>query len=468
MRHTKIVATLGPASSSPPVVDALVGAGVDVFRLNFSHGTQTGHAAMFHLLREAARRAGRHVAVLQDLSGPKIRTGLLEGHAPLALEEGAPLTVAIADEPGRPGRVTTAYAPLAAAVKRDDRLLLDDGRIELRVVSATPAAIETEVVAGGPLGEHKGINAPGVPLPSGMTDKDRRDLAFGLALGVDLVAVSFVRDAADVRRVRETAAAEGRPHVPVIAKIERPEAVDAIDGILAAADAVMVARGDLGIELPLEQVPRVQKSILRQARARGVPAIVATQVLESMRTEPRPTRAEASDAATAVDEGADAIMLSGETATGRFPVRAVETLSAIIADAERMKPLSARRADEAGRGDHSHALCDAAAALADRVGASGVVAITREGWTPRILAARRPEALIFAATDRDEVARRLALWRGVVPLVCSIEGDLESVIQRIIETALAGRAPADATLVFVNTTPDLDRGASNFVRLRRV
>ena len=469
MRHTKIIATLGPASSQPAVLDALVAAGVDVFRLNFSHGTQSSHAALFHQVREASRRAGRQVGILQDLSGPKIRTGLLDGHQPLVLTTGAPLTIAIGGEAGRAGRISTTYAELATAVSPGDTLLLDDGRIELRVRSATRGAIETEVVEGGLLGERKGINAPGVPLASEMTEKDQRDLAFGLAMGVDMVALSFVQAAGDITRLRDRMASEGRPRVPIIAKIERPEAVERLDGILAAADAVMVARGDLGIELPLEQVPRVQKDILRQGRARGVPVIVATQVMESMRTDSRPTRAEASDAAGAVDAGADAIMLSGETATGAYPVRAVATLAAIIGDAELMPPAWAAPAGEPSRGDHTRALCDAAVALADRAGASAIVAVTREGGTARLLSARRPRAPIFAATDQEEVARRLTLWRGVVPQVCALDGDMEAVIQRIIDTALQGRAPAaDATVVFVNTTPDLDRSAANFVRLRRV
>ena len=223
-------------------------------------------------------------------------------------------------------------------MSKGDRLLLDDGKVELEVESASPDEIHTRVVDGGELGEHKGINAPRVPLRSDMTEKDQRDLAFGLALGVDMIALSFVQSADDIARVRAMIVEEGRPKVPIIAKLERPEAIDQLDEILEAADAVMVARGDLGLEIPLERVPRVQKEILRKARARGVPVIVATQVLESMRTEPRPTRAEASDAAGAVDGGADAIMLSGETATGFYPVRSVEVLDAIIRDAESMAP----------------------------------------------------------------------------------------------------------------------------------
>lgn len=468
MRHTKIIATVGPASSEPAVIDALIAAGVDVFRLNFSHGTQAGHAGLFRQVREAAARAGRHVAILQDLSGPKIRTGrLVEGRA-IPLKRGEPLVLAIGDGEGGPGRVFTSYAELALRVSPGDRLLLDDGKVELEVTSATPGEIHTVVIDGGELGQHKGINAPHVPLSSDMTEKDQRDLAFGLALGVDMVALSFVQSATDVTRVKQMLVAEGRPKVTVVAKLERPEAIERLEEILAAADAVMVARGDLGLEIPLERVPRVQKEILRQARARGVPVIVATQVLESMRTEPRPTRAEASDAAGAVDGGADAIMLSGETATGFYPVRSVEVLDAVIRDAETIPLALDPGRLHGGVVSHSAALCEAAVSLASRSGAQAIVAVTREGNTATLLSAIRPRADIVAATDNAEVARRLCLWRGVVPVVCDLGGDTEAVIARVVDAAVAlTGVPEDAVVVVVNTSADLDRGAANFVRVRR-
>ncbi len=469
MRHTKIIVTLGPASGDPAVLDALIAAGADLVRLNFSHGTQADHAARFHQVREAAARAGMHIAILQDLSGPKIRTGRLEGGKALPLHAGDRLVIAVGDDLGTTGRISTTYAPLARAVSKGDHLLLDDGKIELLVESATAAAIQTTVINGGDLGEHKGINAPHVPLRAEMTEKDASDLAFGLALGVDLVALSFVQSAADITRARAILVDQGRPAVPIIAKLERPEAMDHLDEILAVADAVMVARGDLGLELPLERVPRLQKEILRKARLRGVPAIVATQVLESMRLEPRPTRAEASDAAGAVDGGADAIMLSGETATGLYPVRSVEVLDAIIRDAESMPPAWVERQGEPIEADHGRALCEAAVTLAERSGAHAIVAVTHAGWTARLLAAKRPNAVIIAATGRAEVARQLCLWRGVLPLVCNLEGDTDTVIARVVDEALRRAAvPANATLVFVNTTSDLDRGGANFVRIRRV
>jgi pyruvate kinase len=468
VRHTKIIATVGPASADAAVLDALIAAGVDVMRLNFSHGTQSDHAAAFDRIRAAARRADRHVAILQDLSGPKIRTGRLEDGRAIPLKRGEPLVIAIGDEVGRPGRVSTTYGELALKVSKGDRLLLDDGRVELEVESATPEEIRTRVIDGGELGQHKGINAPRVPLRSEMTEKDQRDLKFGLALGVDMIALSFVQSAEDIARVKAILVEEGRPKVPIIAKLERPEAIDRLDDIIDAADAVMVARGDLGLEIPLERVPRVQKEILRKARARGVPVIVATQVLESMRTEPRPTRAEASDAAGAVDAGADAIMLSGETATGFYPVRSVEVLDAIIRDAESMTAAPVEPSAPPMGIDYVKALSEAAVSLSRRSNAYAIVAITREGHTARLLSAIRPQAMIVAVTDKPELARCLALCHGILPLVCDLDGDAEQVITRVVDFAVKrSAAPDNAIMIVVNTTPDLDRGSSNFVRIRR-
>ena len=344
MRRTRIVATLGPASNTAAAIRELVAAGVDVFRLNFSHGTHSGHGEVMALIRAAAAEAGRQVAILQDLSGPKIRTGLLKDHQPLLLEPGSTLVIAAGDFDGVPGRVSTSYRELPGRVRPGDVLLLADGYLQLRVESTTADEIRTTVVDGGLLGERKGINAPGVALPaSGLTAKDVEDLRFGVASGVDFVAMSFVQTAGDLRRARAALGEAGAPNLPLIAKLERPEAVDHLDEILHACDAVMVARGDLGLELPLETVPRIQKEITRHARALGVPVIVATQVFESMIKEPRPTRAEVSDAANAVGDGADAIMLSGETAAGAYPLKAVQTLDRVLRDAERMARRCARR-----------------------------------------------------------------------------------------------------------------------------
>jgi pyruvate kinase len=469
VRQTKIIATIGPASRGAETIDALVAAGVDVFRLNFSHGTQAEHGAVLTAIRETARRRGREVAILQDLSGPKIRTGRIAGGS-LTLEAGAALEIRVGAEVGRPGVVWTSYAPLAEAVARGDRLLIDDGKLELEVVAARPDAIETRVVDGGTLGEHKGINAPNVPLPPvGVTAKDEVDLRFGLSIGVDLVALSFVQSPDDLARARAIAAEAGHPSIALIAKLERPEAVERLAEIVDAADGVMVARGDLGLEMPLERVPQVQKQVLQLARARGVPVIVATQVLESMRTEPRPTRAEVSDAAGAVDAGADAIMLSGETAVGAHPVRTVEVLDSIIRHAEVMPLPWTLASAGAERDDHLPPLCDAAVTLAARARADAIVALTREGRTARLLAARRPDAPIVAATDDEVVARRLCLWWGVTPMKDPLGTDIDAVLARLAARLRDDRLlPTPATVVLVTASPALDREATNVVAIRAV
>ncbi|HXW04832.1 MAG TPA: pyruvate kinase [Vicinamibacterales bacterium] len=465
MRNTKIVATIGPASDSDAVLAELVEAGVDVFRLNFSHGTHESHASVYARIRDAARRAQRRIGILQDLSGPKIRTGPLQGDVPMDLVEGRDLRIGLGDRPGEPGRIFTAYAPLLESARPGDRLLLDDGRIELRVVARENGELVTTIVNGGPLGGKKGINAPGVALPaSAITPKDELDLRFGLELGVDLVAVSFVQTAEDVAGAQALMRSAGR-EVPLIAKIERPAAVENLGDILEIVAGVMVARGDLGLEVPLEQVPRLQKAIIRRARIMGRPAILATQVLESMRSEPRPTRAEVSDAANAVDEGADAIMLAGETAVGAFPVRAVRTLDAVIRDAELLPSSDAVRpaADPTGS-LHGRALCEAGVTLATAGRADAIVAVTREGKTARLLSSLRPAAPIIAATFTEAVAGRLSVLRGVVPFVTSEA----SGVALEAELVRHGLVAAGAVLVFIGVSPELDRPDANFVRIRRV
>ena len=469
MRHTRIVATVGPSCDTPDTLDALIRAGVDVFRLNFSHGTHESHRATFTRIREAASRADRIVAILQDLSGPKIRTGRLAGGVPIPLKAGESLRIVTGDDVGQPGVVYTTYAPLARSVSAGRELLLDDGRVVLRVDATDGTEIRTTVVHGSQLGEHKGINAPGVALPaSALTLKDAEDLAFGLSLGVDMVALSFVQSAADVQAARNVTE-EHAPGTPIVAKLERPEALEHLDAVLASADAVMVARGDLGLEVPLEQVPRMQKEITRRARALGRPVIVATQVLESMRHEPRPTRAEVSDAANAVDDGVDAIMLAGETAAGDYPVKAVETLDAIIRDAEMLPPLAVASVARLMHAEHGRALCEAAVTLADRGEADAIVAVTREGNTARMLAALRPNALIFAATNRVEVARRLMLYRGVVPIVTTIAENVDATGTLIARHLLAsGLVKPGEEVVFVSVHSDPAQPAANFLKLHQL
>lgn len=464
MRHTKIIATVGPSCNTAELIDALLVAGVDLFRLNFSHGTHESHRAVFDLIRNACQRTGACAGIMQDLSGPKIRTGRLSGGLPIVLQPGHELRIVAGDAVGGPGFVSTTFVDLIKSARPGDRLLLDDGKLELRVSASSSAELTTVVVIGGRLGEHKGINAPGVRLPaSSITEKDVADLRFGLALGVDFVALSFVQVADDVRRANAIMAEVGRS-VPIIAKIERPAAVENLDAILAEVHGVMVARGDLGLEMPLEQVPRVQKRIVRSARALGRPVIVATQVLESMREAPRPTRAEVSDAANAVEEGVDAIMLSGETAAGQYPVQAVQTLARVVEDAERIPSERVMLSTDSIESRHGLALCEAAVTLSTTGEAAAIIAVTREGKTASLLSALRPPAMIYAVTESEEVAHTLTLTRGVVP-VLSAELEPQPLARLMIDRQII---PAGSVVVFINFNPELARVESNFLNVQKI
>ena len=465
IRRTKIIATVGPSSNAPDVLRAMLDAGVDVFRLNFSHGTHETHAVNISSIRGIARQTGKHVAIMQDLAGPKMRTGPVADGRPVTLQAGTTVLLSAGTDPSSASRIFTPYAELIRSAQPGDRLLVDDGRMELRVVELRSDGLATVVVHGGALGGNKGINAPGVPLPpSALTSKDEDDLRFGLQQGVDLVALSFVQTAEDVARAREIIDRAGAS-TPLIAKIERPAGVRNLRDILALTQGVMVARGDLGLELPLEQVPRVQKEIIRSARAVGQPAIVATQVLESMRVEPRPTRAEVSDAANAVDEGTDAIMLAGETAAGAFPVRAVQTLDAIIRDAEPLATFPhVLPAIDPLVSLHGPALCEAAVTLATTARASAIVAVTHEGRTARLLSALRPAAPILAATAHAELAGSLRLWWGVEPFV-SAETNLDRVEALMLERGLL---TPGSVVVFINVGPAQQRMDANFLHVRKV
>ncbi len=473
-RRTKIVATIGPATETEQHVAALIDAGVDLFRINSSHGTPGRRREAVERIRRASEAAGRNVAILQDLAGPKIRIGdVVEG---THVEIGGRLRIATGDFEGNAERVATPYAPLAQLVEPGNRLLLDDGRLAVRVLETDGTEIVTEVEYGGPLGSRKGINAPDVdfPLPA-VTPADIEDLEQALLAGVDFIGISFVQCADDIRRARAAAARINRP-AAFVAKIERPRAVDRFDDILAESDAVMVARGDLGIEVPLERVPQLQKSMTRRARAAGVPVIVATQVLETMTHQPRPTRAEVSDAANAVDDGVDAIMLSGETAVGAHPERVVQTLDAIVRDAEASHDDAAVRAatgtgvsvldrmhlDETRYGDD---VCAAAVVLAETSRAAAVVAMTRSGRTVRDLSAIRPRVPVHAVTDDPILSRRLTLMWGVTPHTFAVGTAAPAALRP--ELMRRGIASRGELLVFVRVNDDLTLPAGNFIELLR-
>jgi pyruvate kinase len=475
MRRAKIVATMGPASSEPSVLEKLLGLGVDVARLNFSHGRPEDHAAVLDRLRGASRHLGKAVAVLQDLQGPKIRTGPLKaGKAGVRVEPGAEIVITTEGElVGDAHLVSTTYPHLSEDVRPGDRLLVDDGLLEFRVLSTDGVRTRAEVVEGGLLGEHKGINLPGVALRAeALSEKDRADLAFGISHGVDYVALSFVRSPADIALCRAEMERAGRI-VPVIAKIEKPEALEQIDAIIEATDGVMVARGDLGVEILPERVPLLQKEICRKANALGKPVIIATQMLNSMIDHPRPTRAEASDVANAIWDGADAVMLSGETASGKHPLLAVQMMDRIVREAESgLLPREAGvRAITPSR-DGAPVNQVIAAAACEAATVSGAVAIccfTLRGETARLLAEFRPHVPIIAFSPDQAIRRRLALYWGVVPKVMEPvkNADLmtEMVSDRLLEDGVA--APGDR-VVLVHGSPLGVPGHTNSIRLHEI
>jgi pyruvate kinase len=464
-RRTKLVCTLGPATQDR--IDELVGAGMDVARLNFSHGDPSFLATSAARVRDVARAAGRPVGLLADLSGPKIRLGELEGGA-LTLELGAPFALRPGDRHAV-GDVTGAgvtYVALAADLEAGDRVLLADGAVELRVVS-TGDEVATEVVRGGTIRSRAGVSVPSERLTTpALTDKDRADIPIALELGVDYVAQSFVRRAEDIETLR-TLLGDDPP--PIVAKIETRPAIDGFDRILDVADAVMIARGDLGVELPYEEVPIIQKQLVRRAMDRGVPTIVATQMLESMIVNPRPTRAEASDVANAVFDGADAIMLSGETAIGSYPILAAEAAVRIVCLCEE-KGL-AHLAPGAGdaSGTDTGALTFAAVALARAESdVAGIACYTRTGWTARMLASLRPPVPVFAFAPSESVVNRLALVHGVDPHSCASSdattGGLDLLEQLLAEKSLV---PAGSPVVLVASTEQPDTGP-NAIEVYRV
>ncbi len=412
-QRVKIVATLGPASANPETIAAMIAAGADVFRLNFSHGTHEGHARAYEAVRSQAQRAGTHTAILADMCGPKIRIGEVAGGG-VEIRNGDAIELTTDEIVGDARRVTTSYKPLPSDVRRGDRILLDDGLLELEVAEIAGHVVRCRVIVGGALKSHKGMNLPGAPLSTpALTDKDRADLAFARSLGVDYTALSFVRSAADVR---EAAALAG--DIPVIAKIEKPEAIRELAAIIAAAGGVMVARGDLGVEAGAEQVPLLQKKIVHDAVGANRPVIVATQMLDSMIHNPRPTRAEVSDVANAVLDGADALMLSGETASGAYPVEAVREMAAIIEEVEKSALFEAMphpvRIDEYS---FSNAIARAAVTAAAELKLKALAVYSETGHSAALVSACRPRGVEIVGLSRHEgVLRRLNLRWGVRPV----------------------------------------------------
>ncbi|ADU65833.1 pyruvate kinase [Desulfurispirillum indicum] len=470
MRKTKIVATIGPASNSKEAITSLIRAGLSVARLNFSHGTHSDHAEVIRTIREVSTEMGIPVAILQDLQGPKMRTGKLRDATPVELRVGQTFTITIDDIIGDNEQVSTTYTPLPRDVKKGDRILLSDGLIELRVISADDRSVQTEVLNGGTLAEKQGINLPGVQVSiPAITEKDYEDLCFGLEQEVDYIALSFVRSATDVQELKTIIAGKGK-NTPIIAKIEKPEAVDRMEEILSIADGIMVARGDLGVELPPEQVPLIQKRIIHMANARAIPVITATQMLESMINNPRPTRAEASDVANAILDGSDAVMLSGETARGKYPVDAVRMMARIATEVERgMLQDHALRLEAMNFADVDavpHAVGGAIEAISNRLPIKAVWVYTQKGGTARLASRHRPRIPVLAFTPHVSLYRRLSLLWGIHPVliepVHSIEELMESA-RRISE--YRGVVKTGDKVIITSSYPFEHHGESNFLQI---
>ena len=469
MRRTKIVATIGPASRDPVILQKLIEAGVNVVRMNFSHGEHADHLQVMRAVRDIALSTGRSIALLQDLSGPKIRTGRVKDNG-VELRDGATVAITIDESvEGTSELISTTYDPLPRDVNPGDRILLDDGNLELKVMRTEGERVITEVVHGGLLKSNKGMNLPGVRLSTpALTEKDRRDLAFGVEHGVDYVALSFVRQAKDVEETKALIRSLGGT-MPVIAKIEKREAIDDLAQIMGAADGVMVARGDLGVELSTEEVPTLQKRIIQMANGAGKVVITATQMLESMIEHARPTRAEASDVANAMLDGTDAIMLSAETASGRFPLEAVETMSRIAGYTEEHYGFtSPARVGGAASSMVARSLARVAATVAEELDCKLILAFTESGATARLVSSYRPRARIVAITYNDETFRRLSLWWGVVPVKSAFaETTDEMIVKGEALLKQLGMVHAGDTIVMLGGQSHT-AGATNMLRVHAI
>jgi pyruvate kinase len=466
-RRAKIVATLGPASNTESVIRDLVRAGVDVVRLNFSHSTHERKLAVIKLIRKVSREERKPLCILGDLQGPKIRTSNLKDHQPVLLKAGGRLTVTPRDVPGTASLVGTTFKTLAENVEQGSRILLSDGLIELRVHEVAGDDVICDIINGGMLGEHKGINLPGilVRVPS-LTEKDAEDLEFALKNGVDAIAVSFVRTAEDVRMVRNRVAALGFD-TWIIAKLEKPQAIEHLDAILQVSDGIMVARGDLGVEVPPEMVPAIQKHIIRRAAEYSKPVITATQMLESMIENPRPTRAEVSDVANAVYDGTDAVMLSGESAVGKYPVQAVSMMARIVSEAERDIKEQDLFEPRVSRSHLSIAetICEATAHAADDLDLRGIALFTESGVTARQLSKYHPTAPIFALSPVEITVNRLNLLWGTTPIRCPKVNSTEALVECAENLLEQNEYVRTREVIAIVAGTRTKSGSTNFMRL---
>jgi len=468
-RKTKIVATIGPASNTRPVLEKLVESGMNVARLNFSHGNYESHADVIRAVRSISRTMNRSVGILLDLQGPKIRVGKLEKGEPVRLKRNMAFAITTSSVMGTADMVSTTYRHLAADVCKGDTILLDDGLIRLLVENTREQAVECRVINGGYLKENKGINLPGVSVSSpSLTEKDKRDVNFGIKNGVDFFALSFVRSAEDLNQIKSILKKRGAS-IPVIAKIEKPEAVENLDDILDAADGIMVARGDLGVELKPELVPTIQKRIIQMATRKNKPVITATQMLETMSTNPIPTRAEASDVANAILDGTDAVMLSGETASGRYPVKAVRMMSKIAREAERSPFMRYNIQFERDPSDLvTHAVAQSAVNILHEIDGNSIVAFSLSGKTSKQISKQRPSSPVYAFSSSKATYNRLSLLWGVTPMYIPNINDARRLVKGsenlLIEKGLVSK---DDLIVLV-IGMGLKSGSTNIIKIHRV
>ncbi|MBI9089948.1 MAG: pyruvate kinase [Desulfobacterium sp.] len=467
MRRTKIVCTIGPASESPEVLRELIQNGMNVARMNFSHGTHGEHLKKIETIRQISRELEKPVAILQDLCGPKIRTGIIEG-AGIELVPGKELILTNQEVKGTGNRVSVSYSSLPGEVKKGDAILLADGMFELCVKEKTTTDICCEIVYGGLLTSHKGINLPGTSLKiPALTAKDKEDLCFGLKNDVDFIALSFVKSSDDVMEIKEEIKAAGKK-TPVISKIEKHEAIENIDEILKASDGIMVARGDLGVEIPLEDVPGIQKMLVKKSVAAGKPVIIATQMLKSMVDSPRPTRAEAADVANAVIDGTDALMLSEETANGNFPVEALTFMGKIALKAEGNYRHD-KFLDTSKTRDIAASVSYAASVLAESLDAKAIVASTKSGFTARQISRCRPDADIIALSPDKKALRQLCLYWGCVPSYICDPKDTDEMIEKGTKGALrTGLVNKNDTIIITAGHPMWVPGTTNMVKVKQI